>query len=233
MAARSGHGRRSRPDTVTIAAGEPEVDDVGDGGRARPPPAACTSDQEVDQAARSRCRPASPRRPTAAAALQAQHALEGRCAAPARKLSSSSAEIRDRRRSPRRRAMQRGPDHQPADRIPFEAVRRAVGDRARQQREIAEPPGRQADADQEGDEEERRRRRPQARPRRPPPRPAPPSGSSRSPRSGSAAARDRTAATDSGEPDATDANSSAAAAPAPIPMRTICIITSCPARSSG
>ena len=140
----------------------------------------------------------------------------------ARKLSSSVPRVQDagdddqRRRAPRPTS----PDGRP-DTI---RGRRARCRRARQQRQIAEPPGRQADAEQERDEEDtcrtpRRGRRGDDRgdQRRP-------NGSSPARRSGSAAARDRTAASRASEPDMTDANSSAAAAPAPMPMRTICTI---------
>ena len=222
---RSGQGRRSRPETFTIRAGEPEIEDIEDvsrhrGGRRN------RDHQDVDHA------PGIGAAGNLGLALGAQRPLE--CAAelglegsPCRCRNSSTAATTTSV------PMIAAHKHEAADRIPFDRRRRSVGrDRPRQQRQIAEPPGRQSDAEQEGEEEieaehEAERRSPRAAAAT-----GRPSGSSRGRRSGSAAARDRTAAIAMSEPDATDANSSAAAAPAPSPTRTICTIASCPASSA-
>ena len=171
--------------------------------------------------------PAAARR---ASSLRAQHALElGR--SPARSLGvEADAGIETITIAPRR---DRGPDHEPPDRIPFDVAVPGPA-RAREQREITEPPGRQADRRPGTRERERSAEERSARPR---------GRDERGDQAGQMAPADRRnhdrqrrqieRARPHGEPDATEANSSADAAPAAMPIRTICTIVSCPALLSG
>ena len=188
MADRSGHGRRSRPETFTMRPASQRLNDVGDGRRAPPRPAAApTTRKSISRLGVRRGREFG------VWPWRLQHALE-RAAQRGPEALLVGAEVQHARRSRRSAPMIAAQNTRwPTGYHSMSPA--AVGrDRPRQQREIAEPPGRQADADQERDEEEDSRTRA--------PRPAAastrrdqrrPDGSSRAPRSGSAAARDRTA----------------------------------------
>ena len=218
MAARSGQGRRSRPDSFTTRPAKPQIDDV-DHGRQHRRRRRHDADEDVDQPSHGDAIGAGLRGGRAGLWVDGQHAFEP---APQRRAEAVFVEAERRDGSDHdQRADDRGPQCEAADRVPVQSFA-AIGQWPREQGQVAEPPGRQSDPEQESGEEEAPRAPMPVRSRRQRRQSAPPHGSSPARRSGSAKARDRTAAPRSSDPDATDANSSADAAPAPIPMRTIC-----------
>ena len=186
MAGRSGGGRCSRPGHRHDAAGEPQVEHVGDGGehgRGRRQ----RHHQEIDQ-------PVEVGRASPFGARLCSRSMRSSPLRSAARKPSSSVPKLSMRGDHDQRAEDRGPDHQVADRIPFHVVRRAAArsdaPAARDSRATT-PAGRC----RSGTPRRRTGRTPRrGRPRRTPRRSAPPNGSSPAPRSGSAAARDRTAA---------------------------------------
>ena len=155
---RERHGGDVRPRALEPARGahdharEPEIDEAGQhrehrGGRRD------RRHQNVEQPVRIRDARQAERRIRGAAGLHAQDALEGASQYAAETLRVEP-EIRNRHDDDER-AEDRGPPDEASNRIPFERLAGGRCDRAREQRQIAEPPRRQADAEQEGEKQKR------------------------------------------------------------------------------